>query len=118
MEKVIAYLRYSSHNQDEGNSIAAQTTTIENYVNSHSMEIENYYIDTAKTGRNTNRPQYKKMIDDIKNKNVSAKCIVVRAIDRLHRNAKNQLADLEWFAENGIRLVSVTCGSCIFGKSV
>lgn len=107
---VLAYIRYSSHNQDDGNSIAAQTTTIENYVNSHNMEIENYYIDMAKTGRNTNRLQYQKMREDIKNKNVSAKCIVVRAIDRLHRNAKNQLDDLEWFAENGIRLISITDG--------
>ncbi|MCM1222249.1 MAG: recombinase family protein [Lachnospiraceae bacterium] len=110
MEKVLAYLRYSSHNQDDGNSIIAQKTTIENYVNSHNMEVENCYIDMAKTGRNTNRPQYQQMLEDIKNKNVSAKCIIVRAIDRLHRNAKNQLDDLEWFAEHGIRLISVTDG--------
>ena len=58
--KVLAYIRYSSHNQDEGNSVVAQTTTIGNYVSSHEMEIENYYIDTAKTGRNTNRPNYQK----------------------------------------------------------
>lgn len=108
--KALAYIRYSSHNQDEGNSIAAQTTTIENYAESHNMEIENYYIDMARTGRNTNRPEYRHMIDDIKNSNVKAKCIIVRAIDRLHRNAKNQLADLEWFSEHGIRLISVTDG--------
>lgn len=108
--KAFAYIRYSSHNQDEGNSIAAQTTTIENYAESHNMEIENYYIDMARTGRNTNRPEYKRMIEDIKNGNVKAKCIIVRAIDRLHRNAKNQLADLEWFSEHGIRLISVTDG--------
>ncbi len=108
--KVLAYIRYSSHNQDEGNSVAAQTTTIGNYVSSHEMEIENYYIDMAKTGRNTNRPNYQKMMDDIKNGNVEAKIIIVRAIDRLHRNAKNQLSDLEWFAENGIRLISVVDG--------
>lgn len=110
MLKVLAYIRYSSHNQDEGNSVAAQTTTIEKYTSSHDMEIENYYIDIAKTGRNTNRPQYQQMLEDVKNGTVEAKCIIVRAVDRLHRNAKNQLADLEWFAENGIRLISVTDG--------
>lgn len=107
---VLAYMRYSSHNQDDGNSIASQTTTIENYAEANGMEIENYYIDTAKTGRNTNRPKYKRMIEDIKSGNFKAKCIIVRAIDRLHRNAKNQLDDLEWFAEHGIRLISVTDG--------
>ncbi len=110
MLKVLAYIRYSSHNQDEGNSVAAQTTTIEKYTSSHDMEIENYYIDMAKTGRNTNRPQYQQMLEDVKNGTVEARCIIVRAVDRLHRNAKNQLADLEWFAENGIRLISVTDG--------
>ncbi|WP_407377851.1 recombinase family protein, partial [Methanobrevibacter sp.] len=108
--KVLAYIRYSSHNQDEGNSVAAQTTTIENYVSSHGMEIENYYIDMAKTGRNINRPQYQQMIADIKHGTVEAKIIIVRAIDRLHRNAKNQLSDMEWFAENGIRLISIVDG--------
>lgn len=108
--KALAYIRYSSHNQDEGNSIAAQTTTIENYAESHNMEIEKYYIDMARTGRNTNRPEYRHMIEDIKNGTVQAKCIIMRALDRLHRNAKNQLADLEWFAEHGIRLISVTDG--------
>jgi DNA integration/recombination protein len=110
MEKANAYIRYSTHNQDEGNSIAAQTTTIENYAKLHNMEIEKCYIDMARTGRNTNRPEYKRMIEDIKNGNVEAKCIIVRALDRLHRNAKNQLADFEWFAEHGIRLISVTEG--------
>lgn len=110
MQKVLAYIRYSSHNQDEGNSLAAQTTTIENFVNSHKLEIERIYTDMAKTGRNTNRPEYQKMLEDIKDGNVEAKCIIVRAVDRLHRNAKNQLTDMEWFANNGIRFISVMDG--------
>ena len=38
MQKEVAYIRYSSHNQDEGYSVAAQTTTIENYAASHDMD--------------------------------------------------------------------------------
>ena len=108
--KILAYIRYSSHNQDEGNSVSLQIASIQAYADSHGMEIEAFYIDIAKTGRNTNRPQYQQMRDDIKNGKVEAKCIIVRAVDRLHRNAKNQLADLEWFADNGIRFISVTDG--------
>ena len=110
MTKVLAYIRYSSHNQDEGNSVAAQTTTIQNYADTHNMEIEEYYIDMAKTGRNTNRPKYQQMKEDIQNNAVEAKCIIIRAMDRLHRNAKNQLQDMEWFDSHGIRLISVTDG--------
>ncbi|MDE5765341.1 MAG: recombinase family protein [Ruminococcus sp.] len=111
MEKVLAYLRYSSHNQDDGNSVAAQTTSIEKYVQEHNMEVENYYIDMAKTGRNSNRPEYQKMKQDIEESNVMAKTVICRAIDRLHRNAKNQLEDLEWFEKHNIRLITVVDGT-------
>ena len=75
------------------------------------MEIENYYIDTAKTGRNTKRPEYQKMKQDIENGNVEAKIILVRAIDRLHRNAKNQLEDVEWCEKYGIRIIGIIDGT-------
>ena len=77
----------------------------------NKMEIENYYIDMAKTGRNTNRPKYQQLKTDIENGNVKAKTIIVRALDRLHRNAANQLEDLEWFEKNGIRLIAVNDGT-------
>lgn len=108
--KVLVYIRYSSHNQDEGNSVAAQTTTIQNYVEAHNMEIEAYYIDPACSGRNTKRPQYQQMIADLKNGIVQAKCIVVRAIDRFHRNSRNFSADGEFLEKNGIRFISILDG--------
>lgn len=95
MEKIIGYIRYSSHAQDDGNSVPAQTTCIEQYATAHDMEIEKFYIDTAKSGRFTeNRPEYNRMKEEIQNGTVQAKTIVVRALDRLHRNAAHQLEDL------------------------
>ncbi len=108
--KGVAYIRYSSHAQDEVNSVAAQTTTIGEYAEKHGIEIENYYIDMAKTGRNTKRPEYQRMKSDIENGNVEAKIILVRALDRLHRNSKNQLTDIDWLIKNNIRLISITDG--------
>ena len=68
MEKIIGYIRYSSHAQDDGNSVAAQTTCIEQYATAHDMEIEKFYIDTAKSGRFTeNRPEYNRMKEEIQN---------------------------------------------------
>lgn len=110
MEKVLAYVRYSSHAQDNGNSVAAQTTCIDEYAKSHDMEIENYYIDMAKTGRNTNRPNYKRMIADIQSGKVKARTLLVRALDRLHRQAKNTLVDDEFFEKQHIRLIGITDG--------
>lgn len=78
MEKIIGYIRYSSHAQDDGNSVAAQTTCIEQYATAHDMEIEKFYMDTAKSGRFTeNRPEYNRMKEEIQNGTIQAKTIVV-----------------------------------------
>ena len=67
----------------------------------HDMEIEKFYIDTAKSGRFTeNRPEYNRMKEEIQNGIVQAKTIVVRALDRLHRNAAHQLEDLTFFEKD------------------
>ena len=57
----------------------------------HDMEIEKFYMDTAKSGRFTeNRPEYNRMKEEIQNGTIQAKTIVVRALDRLHRNVAHQ----------------------------
>ena len=114
---VLAYIRYSSHAQDEGNSVAAQSSCIEKYAEANGMEVENYYIDMARSGRNTNREQYQKLKKDIEEGNVQAKVIIVRALDRLHRNASNQLYDFEWFEKYGIRLIAVNDGTDTASKN-
>lgn len=111
MNLVIGYVRYSSHAQDDGNSIAAQISTIEKYAADHNMEVEEFFIDTAKTGRNTNRPKYQEMKRKIESGELASKTIIVRALDRLHRNAQNQLNDLGWFNNHQIRLIAVNDGT-------
>lgn len=50
MEKIIGYIRYSSHAQDDGNSVAAQTTCIEQYA---TALIRRKADDSQKIVRNT-----------------------------------------------------------------
>ncbi|MBQ5989202.1 MAG: recombinase family protein [Oscillospiraceae bacterium] len=107
---VIIYIRYSSHAQDDGNSVEAQIACCTEYASNHGMDIERIYIDTAKSGRYTNRPEYQRMISDLKTGTVKSKVLLVRAIDRLHRNAKNMLADLDLFDNLGITLIGVHDG--------
>ena len=82
-------------------------TCAENYTEAHQMTIEQIYHDYAKTGRNTNREGYQQMKNDILSGKVQARIVVVRALDRLHRNTGNQIEDLKWMEAHGIRLIAV-----------
>ena len=110
MEEAVAYIRYSSHAQDDGNSVAAQINCIDEYARTHNFQIIHYYIDTARTGRNTNRPEYRRLINDISAGLLRSKVLIVRAIDRLHRNAKNGLTDIDVLQKHQIRLIGITDG--------
>lgn len=61
-----AYLRYSCHNQDDGWSIEAQKTAIKKYADANGIIIKHFYIDEAKSGRNTNREGYQALMNCIK----------------------------------------------------
>lgn len=54
-----------------------------------------FLLQKADDSQNTeNRPEYNRMKEEIQNGTIQAKTIVVRALDRLHRNAAHQLEDL------------------------
>ena len=57
------------------------------------------------------------MKEEIQNGTIQAKTIVVRALDRLHRNAAHQLEDLTFFEKQNIRLIAVTDGTDTASKS-
>lgn len=103
MEKAYAYIRYSSHNQDNGNSISAQKSAIQKFAKENQIKIVETYIDKAKTGTNTNRENYQKMLCDLE-KHSDVKCIVVHLFDRLHRNAKEQLDMIHELNSKKIRI--------------
>lgn len=92
---VYTYLRYSSHNQDDGNSIKAQRDGINDFIKNYpdKIKVVAEYSDKAISGMSDDRPGYKKMIDNIKNDD-KVTCIIVHRLDRLHRNARNQLNDI------------------------
>lgn len=103
MEYAYAYYRYSSHNQDGGNSINAQRNAVREFAKANNIRIVEEYMDKAKTGTNTNRDGYQKMLSDLeKNKNI--KCILVHVLDRMHRNTREQLNLIYELKGKGVRI--------------
>ena len=86
--KVGAYLRLSKEefsNEKESNSITNQKLIIDNYLKEHKeYELVDYYIDDGYSGTNFNRPEFKRMLEDIKNKKIDV--IIIKDLSRLGRN--------------------------------
>ena len=70
--KVAVYLRLSKEeysNEKESNSIANQKLIIDNYLKEHrEYKLVDYYIDDGYSGTNFDRPEFQRMLEDIKNK--------------------------------------------------
>ncbi len=69
----------------EGYSLNAQVKRLEAYCKVRSWEIADVYRDEGYSGRTTDRPEYKRMLNDSDNWDT----ILVMKMDRIHRNSVN-----------------------------
>ena len=84
---VAVYLRLSSDDGDksESNSIGNQRNIIKQYIKNNNLNVNvNYYIDDGYSGTTFERPDFKKMLKDIKDNKIN--CIIVKDLSRLGRN--------------------------------
>lgn len=86
--KVAAYIRLSKEeysNEKESNSITNQKLIIDNYLKEHrEYKLVNYYIDDGYSGTNFDRPEFQRVLEDIKNKKIDV--ILIKDLSRLGRN--------------------------------
>ncbi len=89
---IIGYCRVSTKDQD----LTRQIESLKQYG------CEKIYSDKA-TGKNFNRPEYTRLKDALRRGDT----LVVHEFDRLGRNKKLTLKELQYFKDNGIRLVAL-----------
>ncbi|MDD5456260.1 MAG: recombinase family protein [Candidatus Margulisbacteria bacterium] len=90
--KVSLYIRVSTERQaNEGDSLEEQESELKKFCDYRNYQIHNIYIERGKSGGNTNRPEYQKLIKDVEQKKIKA--VVVKKLDRLSRS----LLDFEQF---------------------
>lgn len=86
--KVAAYLRLSKeefNSEKESNSIINQRQIIDNYLKEHKeYKLVDYYVDDGYSGTNFDRPEFQRMLEDIKNKKIDV--IIIKDLSRLGRN--------------------------------
>ena len=82
------YARVSTDEQAaEGYSLAAQLEKLRAYCDINDYEVVGEYVDDGYTGRNPNRPAYKRLFDPENRKTWDV--LIVLKMDRIHRNSRN-----------------------------
>ena len=94
MGKTALYIRVSTDAQfEEGYSVDAQKEKLEQYCKLKDITDYEFYVDGGWSGSNIERPEMKRMITDIKNREISA--VIVYKLDRLSRSQKDTVFLLE-----------------------
>ena len=102
------YSRVSSEEQArEGYSIPEQIRAGRLYAELHGLvgDIEEY-TDPGISGRHIDRPEFARMMRDVKAGRVDV--LIVRRLDRLHRNLRDFLETLAFLEEHDVALHSIT----------
>lgn len=111
------YLRLSKEDGDVtdggkqvSNSIANQKELIEDFLKSHpEISVVSTYTDDGYTGVNFDRPQFQRMLSDIRESKID--CVIVKDLSRFGRNYIESGRYIEKiFPMLGIRFIAITDG--------
>lgn len=82
------YVRLSVEDRDdkeESNSVSNQKQLLNEFIKDNSeIQIYDYYIDDGYSGTNSNRPNFQRLLNDVKNEKINT--IIVKDLSRLGRN--------------------------------
>ena len=103
MTLAFGYVRASTQEEVRQGSNERQRDIIQQYAKSRGYELE-FFEDRAKSGKNTQRPEFERMLKSLDKK---PQAIIVSKIDRFARSLSDLLKTLEYLDQNGIGFVSV-----------
>lgn len=107
MKRAYGYARTATIIQaKESNSIKNQIKRINDYCKKSKIKLLEIFADKGKSGRNLNRPDFKKMLRQIKKDGVD--CIVITEISRLSRNFSEYMAIKGSLRRLGIDVLTIS----------
>ena len=94
--------------KDESNSVTNQKAMIRSYLEEHpELELYEEYVDDGYTGVNFDRPDFKRLMEDVKDRRIN--CIIVKDLSRFGRNYIEAGKYLEQvFPFLGVRFIAIT----------
>ena len=106
MKKVALYARVSTEEQVDGNSLDAQIEAMRAHAQSKGYEVIAEYVDGGYSGKNDNRPEFKKLIASALGGEFDA--IIVHKLDRFSRSREDAIVYKSQLKKKGIRVISVS----------
>lgn len=101
-ELVGIYNRCSTEEESQRNALQTQQVESREFVeNMPGWKLVAQYVE-AKSGTTADRPEYQRMMDDIRNHKVTI--IVIKSIDRLNRNMSDFCSIINLMNEHNVRL--------------
>ena len=111
--KVYTYRRVSTELQIDGYSLSAQDEMLKAYADMHGYQIVGEYSDEGKSGKNmAGRPEFRKMLDDIRSKKDGVRYVMVFKLSRFGRNSADIMNSLQFIQDYGVDLICVKDGVC------
>ncbi len=107
--KITALYCRLSHEDElagESNSISNQKDILKKYADEHGFFNTQYYIDDGYSGVDFERPDFKRMLDDVDNGKIGV--IITKDLSRLGRNHLHVgLYTEEYFPKNNVRYIAI-----------
>ena len=105
------YIRLSQEDKNkkyesDSESVINQKELLRSYVKNNKFNLIGEYIDDGYSGTDFDRPGFKKMLEDIKNKKIN--CVIVKDLSRFGRDHVMTGYYIEtFFPENNVRFISI-----------
>lgn len=95
-----------NNNNDESSSIQSQKMIIESFSKFNNLKIVKEYTDDGYSGGNFDRPDFKRMIEDIESGIIN--CVITKDLSRLGREIYRTGNYIEqYFLEKGVRYIAI-----------
>lgn len=102
MKRVVLYCRVSSKDQN----CETQLIALRDYCRSMNYTVCDEYVDQGFSGKNTRRPEFERMLSDIRSRDVE--CVLVYKLDRIGRSLKHLLNLFEEFKNRNVEFIALT----------
>lgn len=105
------YRRVSTNMQVDGYSLEAQKDRLKKYADYEGLKIVGEYCDEGKSGKSVEgRPDFVRMLNDIRNNKDTVEFVLVFKLSRFGRNAADVLSSLQEMQDYGVNLICVEDG--------